>query len=197
MPATILAPLSGDTVSNPVAISYSYTFTSVTNVTCYVGADHDMDTPLNGGPAIGGGSVTVTVPLPTTQSVAVKAGATTLDHQDNVHITSGPPPIGIGGITVMRSTSGSSTTKTFVINGKCDPNVTPDVAFVVCYGIEIDPSTKTRTPVVVGFDVPKGATKTWKVSLTIKMDSTMVYCARAFLFDVEFNQLGSFTKALS
>ena len=191
MPATLLAPLNGDTVCSPVTVSFSYNFSSITDVTCYVGTDHDGGTPLNGGPATGSGSVTTG--LTGTQQVAIKAGTTLLDHQDSVNVTTGVAPIGIGGISV---TTAGSATKTFIVNGMCDPNITPDVAFVVCFGVQIDPSTKTRTPIVVGFDVPAGANKTWQISLKIKTVAGMNYSARAFLFDVELNKLGSFTKVL-
>jgi hypothetical protein len=192
MPATILAPLSGDIVSSPVTVSYSYTFSSMTNVTCYVGVDHDGGTNLNGGPATNSGSVTTL--LTGAQTVAIKSGLIPLDHQDNVLITPGPPPIGIGGISF---TTTASSTKTYTVKGSCDPNITPNLAFVVCLAIEIDPSTNTRTPVTVGFDVPTGTTKSWQVTLKVKTVAGMNYVARAFLFDVDFNKLGSFSKVLA
>jgi hypothetical protein len=164
-------------------------------MTDHVGSDQDAGTSLNGTGTNAGSVTTAATGL---QTVAIKAGTTTLDEQEGVNVTNGDggPPVGIDSIT--STTVKSGTTKTFTVNGKCNPNVTPNLAFVLCLALRINPndSSPAPLPVVVGFDVPKDADKNWQIKLRFDVEDGMRYVARAFLFDCAFHKIGSFTKVL-
>ncbi|HVL16241.1 MAG TPA: hypothetical protein VM529_26955, partial [Gemmata sp.] len=102
--ATILEPLSGDTVAAPVTVQAGYTTAANFNMRCKVGTTQDLTAHMHA-PASGTHTSTPILAVTGIHTVearddAASPGAMPLDSQANVTVTGGTPPVVIGTVTV-------------------------------------------------------------------------------------------------
>lgn len=202
MPVSILAPMSGDTVSSPVTISTYYTEAASCNISSDIGGYGNGSQPVTVPPSDGNldsGPITVTVPNDTEFIVNAASDVPDdpSDSQYPVTVTANDGPAPIGGITISlpeMSGGAGAGKKKYKVDGEVAPGST--AAYVVCQAIEVvvGPPT-TRTVVAAGSSNIKAAGNklTWSVSLEFTQNAGSSYVARALAYDMNQTLLGSFT----
>lgn len=199
MPATILAPLSGDTVVNPCTVTSAYTATATISLTAGVGGVTDTQSlPASSGGSSTTGGLTAPAGSGRTATSTPNDGSAG-DSQNNITVlgAGNDPPIGgviIGELALTKLTVGSDRTI------KLDGNVsaTSTALFIVAQVIEIDPAARTRTPVALGIGAVKASNRKWKIDkITYTVNAGMVYALRLFGLDVAMNKVNSVTQPLT
>jgi hypothetical protein len=203
MPVSILAPMSGDTVTSPVTISTSYTESTNCNITSDIGGYGNGSQSVTVPPSDGdldSGSITVMVPSDTEFTVNAVSDAPDDpgDSQSPVTVTANGGPAPIGGITISIPEMGGGAgagKKKYKVDGEVAAGST--AVYVVCQAIEIvvgPPTTRTVIAATSGNINP--ANNKWQVMLEFTQNAGASYVARAFAYDMNQTLLGSSTKPI-
>lgn len=191
MPVTILAPMSGDTVSNPVTITSGYYALSSDDVICKIAAKPDNQETLDAD-GVHSGSGINGVPFGP-QTVEVFVNGTLQDSQEGVIVSDGPIPVPIEGLDGPETIVKENDKKITVRGGKVPNGST--AAYVVCQAIEVDVATRKFTVAATGA-VSLNEDKKWAVTLKLKVkdaDKNIQYVVRAFAYDKHQRLIGSRT----
>ena len=208
MSVTVLAPLSGDTVTCPIRVLAGYSTTAAFNMTCKVDVTPEIPAQPHGAGSDIHSSTDITVGASGSTGYVVRAdgdnGAGS-DSQSGVIVTSGTPPIATDTVTEpgpIPVAGGMRMKKKRKIDGTCNPTLSPPAAYVICRIYEIDVTTHFKAVVAAGADTVKevGAKRKWSVEVEFMMDladHTLQYVARTTAYDKDDNPLGVHTKHIT